>query len=218
MRKSALPKSSRLPSYAPMKKRGISQQRRAALRVFMEARGLSAAGWAKKAGVPASTLQSFLQGRSESLRGQTEQLLAVALGVTVSQMYDSPEINLVPVVGRIGAGAIVLPFEGDQEAMDYVAAPPTIEAKDVVAYEIEGYSMPPFKPGNRVFARRDDCGIPDDCLQQMCIVKLTDGRQLFKIVRRGYSDGRYNLHSLDGEPPIEDVTLEWAARVVGATF
>lgn len=218
MRKSALFKTAGLPSYARMKKRGLTDRRRQALRAFMEARGLSAAGWAKKAGIPASTLQSFLQGRSQSLRGENEQLLAAAIGVSVSQMYDGEEINLVPLVGKIGAGAIVYPFEGDDSAMEYVAAPPTIEAVDVVAYEIEGYSMPPFKPGNKVFARRDDRGIPEDCLQEMCIVLTRDGRQLFKVLRRGYSPGRFNLHSLDGEPPIEDIELEWAARVVGATF
>jgi hypothetical protein len=152
------------------------------------------------------------------MKGSTEQLLAAAMGVSVSQMYENAGSTLVPVVGRIGAGAIVNPFEGDESAMEYVAAPPTIEARDVVAYEIEGFSMPPFKPGNKVFARRDDAGIPENCLNEMCIVQVRDGPRLFKILRRGYEAGLFNLHSLSGEQPLDDVPVEWAARVVGATF
>lgn len=201
-----------------MPKRPLNDARRRALKTFMEARGLSAAGWAIKAGIPPSTLQSFLQGRSQSMRGSAEQLLASAVGVSVTQMYENQKTPSVPVVGRIGAGAIIYPITGDEGAMNYVEAPPTIDPKDVVAYEIEGFSMPPFKPGNHIFASKRDAGSPDDMLNEMCIVQVSDGPLLFKILRKGYEAGKFNLHSLNGEPPIEDQAIEWVARVVGATF
>lgn len=218
MRKSALFKNHALPSYSPMKKRGLTERRRKALRAFMASRGLSAAGWAKSAGIPASTLQSFLQGRSQSLRGENEQLLAAAIGVSVTQMYESDSVNLVPLVGKIGAGAIVIPFDGDEGVMGYVEAPPDTASKGLIAYEIDGFSMPPFKPGHKVFARGDCGAVADECLNDMCIVQIENGPRLFKILRKGYEPGTFNLESLDGEPPIENARLAWVAPVIGATF
>lgn len=149
---------------------------------------------------------------------KTEQKLAEFFGVSISQLYNSDTSATVPLAGKIGAGAIVYPFEGEEGAMGYVEAPPGLPSKGLIAYEIDGYSMPPFKPGHKVFANAERIGDPKDCIGDMCIVQIKNGARMFKILRKGYEPGTFNLDSLDGAPPIENAILEWAARIEGADF
>lgn len=74
--------------------------------------------------------------------------------------------------------------------------------------------MRPLREGWTVFYRRDTEGVADECLNRLCVVRTTEGATYLKEVRRGYSPGHYNLLSwAAGSEPIEDVSLEWAARV-----
>lgn len=200
-------------------KKTTSKTRRGAFKAFLEGRGLTAPQIYKLTKVPASTIYSFLDGKTDSFTGRTEKKIADALGVTVSDLYQEGRVNLVPLAGRIGAGAIVHPFDGENSTMGYVEPPHGITPEGVEAYEIEGFSMPPFKPGHRVFIDTSNVNSPETLLGEMCIVQIANGPRYFKVLRRGYADGRFNLESLaHGEPLIEDVILEWATQIIGATF
>jgi phage repressor protein C with HTH and peptisase S24 domain len=63
-----------------------AESRRDAIRAFMALRGFTATSWSREAGVPESTLRSFLSGKSSALRHDTLEKLATAAGVTVAEV------------------------------------------------------------------------------------------------------------------------------------
>lgn len=76
--------------------------------------------------------------------------------------------------------------------------------------------MRPIRDGWLVYYRRDADGVDESaCLNHLCVVRVDDGRTLLKELKRGYTPGRYNLHSwAAGAELIEDVTVEWASPVM----
>lgn len=121
---------------------------------------------------------------------------------------------IVSVVGYVGAGAEVIPVDDHAlgAGLSYVAPPPGVEFPCVAAI-IKGDSMHPFEDGWLVFWTRDASGVPEECIGKLCVVSLTDGRMYLKRLRRGSQKHRYNLESWNA-PTIENVSLEWAARVL----
>ena len=98
--------------------------------------------------------------------------------------------------------------------IDEVEGPEGIGHGTVVAVRIRGDSMHPMRDGWLLFYRRDQEGVPDDCLNRLCIVKVADdGPLLVKELHRGYQPNRYLLASWNA-PPMEDVSLDWAAAVL----
>jgi phage repressor protein C with HTH and peptisase S24 domain len=49
-------------------------------------------------------------------------------------------------------------------------------------------------------------------LGRRVVVRLTDGRTLIKVLRRGSQRGLYNLESFNA-PTLEDKAVEWVARI-----
>ena len=124
--------------------------------------------------------------------------------------------RLVPVVGYVGAGQKVFAF--DDHAMggglEEVEGPEGVGQGTVVAVRIRGDSMHPMRDGWLLFYRRDQEGVPEDCLHRLCIVRVAnDGPLLAKELHRGYQPNRYLLASWNA-PPMEDVGLDWAAAVL----
>jgi len=186
------------------------ENRRAAFKQWMASMELSAAEVARRASIPPTTLYSYLDGKSQSLKGANEQKIAEAFGVPVEVLFTSQQglRREVGVWGKIGARADVYPLSDYTEAPMYeVALPPGIDPdKEYVAFEIEGFSMPPAEPGWVVVFRRAQLPL-DELVNSPCLVDLEDGRRLFKKLRRGYVPGRYNLESWDGADLIEDVVV-----------
>jgi transcriptional regulator with XRE-family HTH domain len=122
--------------------------------------------------------------------------------------------GMCPIVGYIGAGAQIFPYDdhAQGEGFGMVPKPPHFVG-DCVAVAIRGNSMRPLKEGWLVFYRRDSDGVPDECLNELCVVKIADGPTLVKDLRRGRKPGRYRLDSWNADP-MEDVVLEWAALVI----
>jgi transcriptional regulator with XRE-family HTH domain len=128
----------------------------------------------------------------------------------------TPTARTVPVVGYVGAGQEV--FAHDDHALggglEEVEAPEGVGGRPVVAVRIRGESMHPMRAGWLLFYRREDEGVPDECLNRLCVVKLADdGPVLVKEVHRGYRPNHFVLASWSA-PPIEDVRLDWAAPVL----
>jgi hypothetical protein len=117
----------------------------------------------------------------------------------------------VGVVGYVGAGAEAHFYEVAQGDLDEVE-PPYGANEDTVGVEIRGNSLGAIF--NRWLVFYDDVRRPvtPDLIGELCVVGLQDGRVLIKQVQRGRSEGLFNLIS-ETEPPIRDVTIEWAARV-----
>lgn len=121
--------------------------------------------------------------------------------------------NQTPVVGLVGAGAEVLPFDDYPQGggMEFVDAPAGNE--DCVAVAITGDSQYPLQEGWLIFYRKTQEGVPEECLGKLCVVKTSNGTTLLKTLRRGSRKNIYSLESWNA-PTMEDVKLEWASRVL----
>jgi transcriptional regulator with XRE-family HTH domain len=207
-----------------------ADERRAAfIRLMRERHGIETpTELARLAGVAPTTIRSYWPGRGEaepqsgSLSSRTEAKIARALGVTVDSLYDEdygppPEAARVWVKGYIGAGNTVLNFEamGENEGFYEVARPPGVAGGvNLVAAEIRGGSMPPWRDGDVVYCEARDHVDIDSVLGEACLVELADGGTVFKDVRRGYEPGTFNLHSWDGRPPMENQRIVRAMPMV----
>ncbi|MGE0725889.1 MAG: helix-turn-helix transcriptional regulator [Alphaproteobacteria bacterium] len=116
----------------------------------------------------------------------------------------------VPIVGYVGAGALVVPFD-DVTKLDRAEAPPTV-APTTVAVIVRGDSMYPVcRDGDLIYYDQQP-EPPDRHLKRECVVRLADGRILVRVLGRGSIEGRYTLLSYNGTPE-EDVEIDWAVPV-----
>lgn len=123
------------------------------------------------------------------------------------------KLKTAPLVGYVGAGQRVFPEDpGPGGRLDTIPAPPEAPA-DCVAVSIRGDSMYPLEDGWVLFYKRLQEGVPDDCINKLCVVQIHDGAALVKKLRRGTKPKLWTLQSWNAEPE-EDVRLDWAARVL----
>jgi transcriptional regulator with XRE-family HTH domain len=161
--------------------------------------------WEKDGTVPTGpnlvTLAQALRRPAAWLTGQSRDTTA-------------PLVPRVAVVGYVGAGAQVFAIDDHARGAGFeeVDAPLGISGS-VVAVRVRGNSMYPIEDGWLVFYGRDADGVDESCLNRLCVVKVTDGATLVKKLRKGTRKGHYTLESFNG-PPVENVRLDWAARVM----
>lgn len=106
-----MPRRSRGLRGKRMKRKNDAERRRRALRAFMAAHEISAAQWARDAGLKTpNSLYNFLNGLSDSLASKTLEALARAKGVTVDQLIGDSvaqskrDIVTISVRGIVEAG------------------------------------------------------------------------------------------------------------------
>jgi transcriptional regulator with XRE-family HTH domain len=195
----------------------------ARVRALRKSLGLSQASFASRVGVDQSNVSRWERGappddahivRLAELAGQHPA--AFRYGRLPETGSQAPPPNLVVVVGYVGAGQEV--FAHDDHALgaglEEVEAPEGVGRDTMVAVRVRGESMHPLRDGWLLFYRRDQHGVPEACLNRLCIVKLADdGPVMVKELRRGYREGHFVLSSWNA-PPLEDVRLDWAAPVL----
>lgn len=124
------------------------------------------------------------------------------------------ENNSVPIVGRIGTGAVIEPdFEQvPPEGLEEIELPIPV-SEDMIGFEVVGTSMyPRYSAGDVVVCWRErGIGI-ESFLRQELAVRTTDGRRYLKEVRPGRRKGTFDLHSFNG-PEIESVRIEWFSPI-----
>jgi DNA-binding XRE family transcriptional regulator len=193
------------------------------IRALRKSLGLSQAGFAERIGVDQSNISRWENGAMPE-DAHILQMAELADAHPASFRYGSlpdmepPEAaaHMVPVVGYVGAGQTVYAHDDHAKGggLEEVDGPEGVGQGSVVAVRIRGDSMHPMRDGWLLFYRRDQEGVPDDCLNRLCIVKVADdGPILVKELRRGYRPNRYLLTSWNAAP-IEDVSLDWAAPVL----
>lgn len=178
------------------------------LREIRTKRGLSLAALAEQVGSKPQTLQRYETGERQL---KTYQLPRLAAALSVRPEDILPP-DLVPVVGRVGAGARV--FSEPQGVLYLVRCPAGLDPKHVAAVEVTGDSMPPIHDGWLLFYRKGQEGVPDEALNQICVLETQSGETLVKELRRGYTPGRYNLISYNAAPR-DDEAIRWASPVRG---
>ena len=149
---------------------------------------------------------------------ETLSALAPVLQTTAAWLMegvgDTPAPCALRVVGRIGAGAEILPeFEQiPPEGLFEIELALPLPA-DAIAFSVEGDSMwPRYNAGDVVICRDSEHDFYAVAGYEAA-VRTGDGKRYLKTVRRGSSPDRFDLESHNA-PPIRDVVIEWAAPIL----
>ena len=157
---------------------------------------------------------SKLERNDRALKQDVMIEIAEVLGCSPLDLADKGESFFVDVIGEITDYGDVSLLSGKE--CEKVDAPTGARGKEVRALRVKGDGMPPFKDGWLLFVEQ----LPDsakenyaDCINCLCLVSLESGKHLIREVRRGYSDGLWNLFSYQ-LPQLEDVALTSCDKII----
>ncbi len=185
------------------------------IREHRNAQDLTIEDLAERTGLSVSYVSRLEKGeRNLSIRNLN--LFAHALNLTSSDLIeDAPKksLNVVAVMGRIGAGAEISP---DDEQVPpeglYEVETPFPLPEDAIAFEVVGESMwPRYDEGDIIICWRQGSNA-EDVLGWEAAVKTADGARYLKRVLRGAQTGVFDLESHNA-PPIRGVSLVWVAAI-----
>ncbi|ENN91951.1 S24 family peptidase [Bartonella bovis] len=141
-----------------------------------------------------------------------ERGISMQEGIAIEEItkYPLPRKKTIPLMGYVGAGSEVIPYEDGW--LEEVEIPPYI-TKDTYAVKVEGDSMEPFIEDKSILFYSQNMS-PNLLLNKKAIVYTQDGRCFVKIVKQGSKPGLFNLESLNRlYPEIKDIQLVWAAPI-----
>jgi repressor LexA len=124
------------------------------------------------------------------------------------------ELNLSPIMGRVGAGAVIEP-EYEQvppEGLGDVVLPfPIME--ETVAFEVMGDSMlPKYENGDIIIVYKDQRFPLSSFYGEEAVVRLKTGERYLKTIERGKTPSVVNLASFNAKP-IVGVKLDWVGEI-----
>jgi hypothetical protein len=186
----------------------------------LEALGLSAHAAslaAKKPDAIRNLKRAVKNGDRRGITTETLAALAPVLKTSAAWLLegvgDSGAGNQVKVVGRIGAGAEILPeYEQIPEDGLYEISVPFAIPADTIAFEVEGESMWPRYDSGDVIICGQQSEDAETVVGREAAVRTHDGRRYLKRVRRGAHAGTYDLESHNAAP-IRGVGIAWAAII-----
>ncbi len=124
------------------------------------------------------------------------------------------ELNCVPIMGRVGAGASIEP-EYEQvppEGLGEVELPFPI-AEETIAFEVAGDSMlPKYENGDIIVVYREQRFPLTSFYGEEAAVRLKTGERYLKTIERGKSASLVNLTSFNAKP-ITGVKVEWIGEI-----
>lgn len=174
---------------------------------------------AKKGGLERSYINDLLIGKKQSVKSSMIPRLALALDMTASELnyllspFMSKDLPTVAVMGRIGAGAEILPEleqtppEGLYDIQTLIPVP-----AGSIAFEVEGDSMwPRYDPGDVIVCLQEGTNLPD-VIGHEAAVLTSDGKRYLKRVLQGAADGTFDLESHNAGT-IRGVTIDWVAGI-----
>src|SRR3954471_14225354 len=164
--------------------------------------------------------------------GKTKGGLAAAMGVRpgavseilsgirlikaseIPAIIDYLELNSVPIMGRVGAGAAIEP-EHEQvppEGLGEVELPFPI-SEEAIAFEVSGDSMlPKYENGDVIVVFKEQRHPISSFYGEEAAVRLKSGERYLKTIERGKSAALVNLTSFNAKP-INGVRLEWIGEI-----
>lgn len=189
-------------------------------------RGMSQDELAERSGTTKGQISKLEKGDRKFTREWAEQFVG-ALGIPAETMLfwdkraasaagppddDAENGRTVPVVGYVQAGAQAQYRPLHDSIIDRVD-PPHNATDKTVAFEIRGDSLGELFDQWLVFFDDVRSPVTPDLVGRLCVVGLEDGRVMIKKLTRGRK-GMYTLVSdRDRQDPIENVAVQWAARV-----
>ena len=124
------------------------------------------------------------------------------------------ELNLAPVMGRVGAGAVIEPDyeQVPPDGLGEVILPfPIME--ETIAFEVIGDSMQPkYASGDVIIAYKDQRYPLSSFYGEEAVVRLKTGERYLKTIERGKTPSVVNLNSFNAKP-IVGVKLEWVGEI-----
>src|ERR1700752_3177860 len=164
--------------------------------------GKSKGGLARAMGVRAGAVSEILGG----------QRLIKASEVEIIMEYL--ELNYVPIMGRIGAGAVIEP-EYEQvppEGLGEIELPFPISG-EAVAFEVSGDSMlPKYENGDVIVVYREQRHPLASFYGEEAAVRLKTGERYLKTIERGKSPNQVNLTSFNAKA-INGGKLDWIGEI-----
>ncbi len=164
--------------------------------------GKSKGGLARAMGVRPGAVSEILSG------------LRLIKASEIAPIMEYLELNSVPIMGRVGAGAVIEP-ENEQvppEGLGEVELPfPILE--ETIAFEVAGDSMlPKYENGDVIVVYREQHHPLASFFGEEAAVRLKSGERYLKTIERGKSAGHVTLTSFNAKP-ISDVKLEWIGEI-----
>jgi transcriptional regulator with XRE-family HTH domain len=178
------------------------------IREIMKVTGWKQQRLAEAFNVSQSTVNRWLTGSEPE--GHRRDAINQLYEETVAAPQHS-DIESVPLVGYVGAGAAAHFYADSQGEIDRVAAPDDA-TKDTVAVEIRGESLGELFDQWIVYYDEVRAPVTQDMVGRLCVVGLPDDRVLIKKLKRSRTPGFFHLLS-NTEAPILDVEIAWAAKV-----
>jgi repressor LexA len=168
----------------------------------LEKTGKSKGGLAAAMGVRPGAVSEILGG---------ERLVKASEIIPIMQYL---ELNLAPIMGRVGAGAVIEPDyeQVPPEGLGDIALPfPIME--ETVAFEIVGDSMlPKYESGDVIVVYKDQRHPLSSFYGEEAVVRLKTGERYLKTIERGKSPSVVNLTSFNAKS-IVGVKLEWVGEI-----
>jgi repressor LexA len=168
----------------------------------LERTGKSKGGLAIAMGVRAGAVSEILSG------------IRLIKASEIQLITDYLELNRVPIMGRVGAGAVIEP-EYEQvppEGLGEIELPFPI-AEETIAFEVAGDSMlPKYENGDIIVVFREQRHPASSFYGEEAAVRLKTGERYLKTIERGKSASLVNLTSFNAKP-INGVKLEWIGEI-----
>ncbi len=116
--------------------------------------------------------------------------------------------DTVRLYGYAGAGGEIA-YDGELHHGEMASAPPG-ESKYLAAVEVRGDSAAPYlREGDRIYFNPDFPANPEQHIGRLVLATTTGGAAYIKILRRGDTEGKWNLQSINPRHPLmEDVELQ----------
>jgi repressor LexA len=168
----------------------------------LEKSGKTKGGLATAMGVRPGAVSEILSG------------LRLIKAAEITPIIDYLELNSVPIMGRVGAGAAIEP-EHEQvppEGLGEVQLPFPI-SEETIAFEVAGDSMlPKYENGDVIVVFKEQRHPLASFYGEEAAVRLKTGERYLKTIERGKSPTLVNLTSFNAKP-INGVKLEWIGEI-----
>ena len=168
----------------------------------LEKPGKTKGGLAQAMGVRPGAVSEILSG------------LRLIKASEIGPIMEYLELNSVPIMGRVGAGAVIEP-ENEQvppEGLGEVELPFPL-SEETVAFEVAGDSMlPKYENGDVIVVYREQRHPLSSFFGEEAAVRLRTGERYLKTIERGKSANLVNLTSFNAKP-INGVRLEWIGEI-----